>query len=492
MLFVSCSGSDELSGVDTRPPEMKTWNVLLNSAEKDTIAGVDDVTRALFIGGYTDRYGSLWDKGDVVHVYQGGVRVAGQLEPDAASYGTKLATLTGTLTGSFAKDETLRLYQPSLAMDYTGQTGTIQSASAKTYQYGDVTVETAQNNTLTLSNVNLNYLMNYIRFRLTDVDTHERLRPSQLILHAVSGGEAVLTKDEAGNVTTGDVVVNLTKENYEYPSDIYVSLLNKDNARVTYQLKATMENGDVYVGPLDGTADGFGSYSPNLSTKGTLRECSRFLKKMTSGSSLTIVDVDNQTFTGYEIKPTLTVKDGETTLTLDKDYSVAYADNVNVGEATATITGLADQKATAETKYMGTQSKTFNIVQATPVIEMSTAAMTLVNNATQNSKTRAVTRVFVDNNANGTFDEGDYDITDLCTVTYASADDAVATVDATTGAVTAHGFGTTTVTATVAAATNWTVQTATYTVNVEQEVSGSNAVNPWDNGGSGGGKIFVE
>lgn len=218
------------------------------------------------------------------------------------------------------------------------------------------------------------------------------------------------------------------------------------------------------------------------------------MKKTTAASTLTITAIPDRVFTGSAHEPTLEVKDGETTLTLDADYSVAYTDNVNAGTATATITGLAESGATCTTPYLGTQAKTFSIVQATPVIVMDATTMTLVNNGTQNTATRTVTRVFIDNNGNGTWDEGtDYDITGLCTVTYSTDNDAVATVNETSGLVTAAGFGTTTITATVVGATNWTSQTATYTVNVEQEVNGQNTVNPWTSGGEPeGGKIYVE
>lgn len=496
VFLYSCSSSDDF-GIDTKSSEARVWNVRLNTAVKDSIPADDATTRAVFVGGHTNRFGSLWDQGDVVHVYQGGVKVEGELYPDEASYFTKAATLTGTLTGTFTEGETLRLYQPSLAMDFTGQTGTLQSASGKTYQYGDVVVETTQNNTLTLSNVNLYYLMNYIQFILSDADTHERLHPTQLVVHAASGGEAVLTKDIEGNVTTGDIVINLSKEDNEYPGIIYAALLNNENASVTYLLKATMENGDVYVGPIAGSGTGYGTYTPNLSTKGTLRACRRFMLKTSAAAGLAIADVADQVFTGYAIEPVLTVTDESTepatTLTLDTDYATTYTNNINVGEATATITGQADQHTLAATKWIGTKDKAFNIVKATPVIDMDTSTMTLVNNATENTGSRTIIRVFIDNNGNGVYDEGtDYDITALCTVTYSSGDEAVATVVAETGDVTAVGPTTTTITATVAAADNWTSQTKSYTVNVEQEVNTGNGVTNWTDGGTTTGKTYVE
>lgn len=75
--------------------------------------------------------------------------------------------------------------------------------------------------------------------------------------------------------------------------------------------------------------------------------------------------IANQTYTGQALTPAITVKDGETTLTLNTDYTVAYADNTNVGTATVTVT------AKEGSDYSGTASKTFNIVKAD--ITMTTA-----------------------------------------------------------------------------------------------------------------------
>ena len=68
--------------------------------------------------------------------------------------------------------------------------------------------------------------------------------------------------------------------------------------------------------------------------------------------------ISDQTYTGETIEPTVTVKDGETTLTLGTDYTVAYADNTAAGTATVTITAVAGSN------YSGTATKTFNIVKA--------------------------------------------------------------------------------------------------------------------------------
>lgn len=62
-----------------------------------------------------------------------------------------------------------------------------------------------------------------------------------------------------------------------------------------------------------------------------------------------------QYFRGTRIKPVLTVKDGETTLKAGTDYTATYKNNLSVGTATITITGMGN--------YKGTVTKTFDVVQ---------------------------------------------------------------------------------------------------------------------------------
>ena len=75
--------------------------------------------------------------------------------------------------------------------------------------------------------------------------------------------------------------------------------------------------------------------------------------------------IADQTYTGEAIEPTVTVKDGETTLTAGTDYTVAFSDNTNAGTATVTITAVEGSD------YSGTATATFTIAKAD--ITMTTA-----------------------------------------------------------------------------------------------------------------------
>lgn len=51
-------------------------------------------------------------------------------------------------------------------------------------------------------------------------------------------------------------------------------------------------------------------------------------------------------YSGSGIEPVVTVKDGETVLVKDVDYTVTYADNINVGQATVTVAGTGNYTGT--------------------------------------------------------------------------------------------------------------------------------------------------
>lgn len=84
------------------------------------------------------------------------------------------------------------------------------------------------------------------------------------------------------------------------------------------------------------------------------------VKKDISTLAITFTGVSGYEYTGAEIKPEVTVKDGETTLTAS-DFTVEYAEDLtSVGEKTVTINATADSA-----KYKGSTTKTYNITART-------------------------------------------------------------------------------------------------------------------------------
>ena len=72
-----------------------------------------------------------------------------------------------------------------------------------------------------------------------------------------------------------------------------------------------------------------------------------------NASNLTINSIAAQTYSGSAKTPTVTVKDGNTTLTSGTHYTVSYSNNINAGTATVTITGTGN--------YTGTKNASFTI-----------------------------------------------------------------------------------------------------------------------------------
>ena len=78
----------------------------------------------------------------------------------------------------------------------------------------------------------------------------------------------------------------------------------------------------------------------------------------------TVVDpIQDQIATGEQIKPALTVKNGDVVLKEGVDYQVTYGENTEVGVGSATITPVDGNK-----NYVGSKEISFNIVAETPEV----------------------------------------------------------------------------------------------------------------------------
>ena len=101
------------------------------------------------------------------------------------------------------------------------------------------------------------------------------------------------------------------------------------------------------VGTATATVTGTGNYTGSVETKFNITA-----KALTASM---VQNIAAQTYTGSPIVPKLTVKDGETALSKDTDYTVKYQNNLNAGTATVTLTGKGN--------YSDSVSKTFTIKQ---------------------------------------------------------------------------------------------------------------------------------
>ncbi|MCD8385129.1 MAG: Ig-like domain-containing protein, partial [Clostridiales bacterium] len=145
------------------------------------------------------------------------------------------------------------------------------------------------------------------------------------------------------------------------------------------------------------------------------------------------------TYNGTARKPTVTVKDGSTTLIGGTDYTVAYSDNTNAGTATVTVTGKGN--------YTGTATVTFTINKASQTVSASIASSGI-----QAGETTQITASTTGDGA----------------LSYQSSNTAIATVSS-SGLVTGVAAGATTITVTAASTANYNSATKTVSVTVTEE-----------------------
>ena len=156
-------------------------------------------------------------------------------------------------------------------------------------------------------------------------------------------------------------------------------------------------------------------------------------------SMVTIGAIADQTFTGAEIKPAVTVTFNGKSVSED-EYNVAYSDNVNAGTATVTLTSKDKNFSTAKTK-----TATFKINPAKATLSFDKTELSAAVNETPEWP--------VLSNPQG------------ANVAYTSSKPEVATVDETTGSVEMKDVGTTTIKAAINDP-NYQYADASYTLTV--------------------------
>ena len=144
------------------------------------------------------------------------------------------------------------------------------------------------------------------------------------------------------------------------------------------------------------------------------------------------------TYDGEAKKPSVTVKDGNTTLTAGTDYTVSYKKNTNAGTATVTVTGMGN--------CYGTINSEFTIKRASAGLKFAekSVSKSTLDGAFTNSLMKAT--------------DGE--------VTFSSGNTNIATVDSKSGLVKIKDAGTVVITATAVAVGNYNAGNASYTLTV--------------------------
>ena len=142
--------------------------------------------------------------------------------------------------------------------------------------------------------------------------------------------QPIASRPYTGSAIEPTVTVNVGKKTLTAGTDYTVTY--KDNTN---------------VGTAKVIVTGKGNYTGSVEAKFNITA-----KALTASM---VRDIAAQTYTGSPIVPELTVKDGETALSKDTDYTVKCQNNLNAGTANLTVTGKGN--------YSGSVSKTFTIKQ---------------------------------------------------------------------------------------------------------------------------------
>ena len=239
--------------------------------------------------------------------------------------------------------------------------------------------------------------------------------------------------------------INLTKESFAYDNKlITISNIARENVSNGYKYTLTITGKG-----LDGDTS-INLPSGNIKNNGDMNNTE------TSSSSLVVlngiglsdltVTLSNNTYTydGKSKTPEVVVKDGIKKLTLNKDYTIEYKDNINAGTGKVVITGKGN--------YSGSTTKTFTI-----------------NKATATCKINSVPTLKYPNSMSGNLT---YNCTGTGNITVASGNTNVITASKTSDTVvslTAKTIGTSKITISQAESTNYTSATISQDITVSAE-----------------------
>ena len=147
-----------------------------------------------------------------------------------------------------------------------------------------------------------------------------------------------ISVDGCSFTSTATVITVAGTDYYPEGSEIALSHTNRDGyAFANYTANGTTIDGNTYT--IDNTDVEFDA----------------IWKKLLTHTDITISGISSQTYNGSAFTPVVTIKDGETTLTENSDYTITLPEGgcVNAGDYTVTITGKGN--------YTGTVEKTFTI-----------------------------------------------------------------------------------------------------------------------------------
>ncbi|MFI3201726.1 MAG: class II fructose-bisphosphate aldolase [Eubacteriales bacterium] len=273
---------------------------------------------------------------------------------DTITYGS---TVTITYKPSIQSTQSLYSLSPSdegyVYLYYNGQAIASSKQKIAVTETASMTFEVNQTNFPTQSEFNGTTLRNFTIEWVGDstYNSHETTLKLILAPKEITSATIVTTDSSATKVYDGDknftnVVIDISSH---VNGDTVTATANGTSASANVGSPSFTASSVT----LAGTHSGYYVYTTTMSTvTGNVG----ITAKSFSNNDITIADITPLEYTGNEIKPILTVKDGTILLILNEDYEItSYTSNTNVSTntATVTITGIGN--------YQETKLKTFDI-----------------------------------------------------------------------------------------------------------------------------------
>ena len=202
---------------------------------------------------------------------------------------------------------------------------------------------------------------------------------SNAYMYAATTGKVTVTVNKATMTATITQHAALTYDGKAQTADVDISVTTADKTTIPAFTYAATENGSYGSAiPTFIDAGEHKVYFRATDPKGNHEVFSGRFTVTIDPKTVTAPTIEltgNRTYTGAEIKPTVTVKDGNTEIPAS-EYTVEYSGNTNTGTATVTIYDVAGGN------YIVSGHTTFEIVKAASDVTAAPAANSLTYNGT--------------------------------------------------------------------------------------------------------------
>ena len=151
-----------------------------------------------------------------------------------------------------------------------------------------------------------------------------------------------VTIDSEASVKLDTLDVKLARYSYEYEGSAIEPAVSIEGLKEGEDYTVTYEN-NIDVGTAKATVTGMGDYAGTVEKEFTITQANI--------ANADIADIADVVKTGEAIEPELSISYNGKALVKDTDYSVTYADNTEVGTATATVSGKGNFKGTTTAEF---------------------------------------------------------------------------------------------------------------------------------------------